>query len=107
MSDMARQLISEKYPNILFICYMTYHLNLITANIIKLDFAKNIFKKYQVIIFFFKTLHYVSATLEENLIKSLTEENNLKYVVKTQPKIFHNASTIKNYSHPSLQRTSI
>ena len=43
--QMARRLISEKYPNILSICCMAHHLNLITNDIIKLDFAKKVFKK--------------------------------------------------------------
>ena len=82
--QMARRLISEKYSNILSIRCMAHHLNLITADIIKLDFAKEIFKKCQAIISFFKTSHRAGAALEEDLIKSLTEGGGLKTSVKTR-----------------------
>jgi len=82
--QMARWLISEKYSNILSIRCMAHHLNLITADIIKLDFAKDIFKKCQAIISFFKTSHRAGAALEEDLIKSLTEGGGLKTSVKTR-----------------------
>jgi hypothetical protein len=80
--QMARRLISEKYPNILSIRCMAHHLNLITADIIKLDFAKEIFKKCQAIISFFKTSHRAGAALED-LIKSLAG-GGLKTSVKTR-----------------------
>ena len=80
----ARQLISEKYPNILSIRCMAHHLNLITTDIIKLDFSKNTFKKCQAIISFFKVLYHSGAALEEDLIKSLTEGDGLKTSVKTR-----------------------
>jgi hypothetical protein len=82
--QMARQLISEKYSNILSVRCMAHHLNLITADIIKLDFAKEIFKKCQSIISFFKTSHRAGAALEEDLIKSLAEGGGLKTSVKTR-----------------------
>ena len=43
--QMARRLISEKYPHILSIRCMAHHINLITSDIIKLEFAKNTIKK--------------------------------------------------------------
>ena len=62
---------------------MAHHLNLITADIIKLDFAKEIFKKCQAIISFFKTSHHAGAALEEDLVKSLAEgSGELKTSVK-------------------------
>jgi hypothetical protein len=61
--QMARRLISEKYPNILSIRCMAHHLNLITTDIIKLEFAKNTLKKCQTIISFFKTSYRAGATL--------------------------------------------
>jgi len=82
--QMARRLISEKYSNILSIRCKAHHLNLITANIIKLDFAKEIFKKCQAIISFFKTSHRAGAALDD-LIKSLAEGGGgLKTSVKTR-----------------------
>jgi hypothetical protein len=82
--QMARGLISEKYPNILSIRCMAHHLNLITSDIIKLDFAKDIFKKCQAIISFFKISHRAGAALQEDLINSLTEGSGLKTSVKTR-----------------------
>ena len=80
--QMARWLISEKYSNILSIRCMAHHLNLITADIIKLDFAKEIFKKCQAIISFFKTSYRAKAVLKD-LIKSLAG-GKLKTSVKTR-----------------------
>ncbi|PKB95795.1 hypothetical protein RhiirA5_436022, partial [Rhizophagus irregularis] len=100
--QMARRLISEN-------------------DIIKLDFAKNTFKKCQTIITFFKTSYRAGAHLQEDIIQSLTKggglktsvktrwssawdccdsiirlENNLKNILETQPEIFHNAISTKN-----------
>ena len=61
--QMARRLISEKYPHILSVCCIAHHLNLITTDFIKLDFAKCTFKKCQTIITFFKTSYRAGACL--------------------------------------------
>ena len=82
--QMARQLISEKYPYILSICCMAHHINLITSDIIKLNFAKNTLKKCQTIITFFKTSYRAGAYLQEDIIQSLTEGGGLKTSVKTR-----------------------
>jgi len=71
--QMARKLISEKYPNILSIRCIAHHLNLITTDLIKLDFAKEIFEKCQTIISFFKTSYRAGAALQEDIIQSLIE----------------------------------
>jgi hypothetical protein len=82
--QMARRLISEKYPNILSIRCMTHHLNLITTDIIKLKFAKDTLKNCQSIISFFKASSRAGSTLQEDLIKSLTKGGGLKTSVKTR-----------------------
>jgi hypothetical protein len=82
--QMARRLISEKYPYILSIRCMAHHINLITSDIIKLNFAKNILKKCQNIITFFKTSYRAGAHLQEDIIQSLTEGGGLKTSVKTR-----------------------
>jgi len=83
--QMARRLISEKYPYILSIRCMAHHVNLITSDIIKLDFAKNTFKKCQTIITFFKTLSYrAGAQLQEDITQSSTKGGGLKTSVKTR-----------------------
>ena len=43
--QLAKQIITKKYPYILPIRCIAHHINLITSNIIKLDFAKLVFKK--------------------------------------------------------------
>ena len=63
---------------------MAYHLNLITTDIIKLDFAKNILKKCQAIISFFKASHRAGAALQDDIISSLTKGGGLKTSVKTR-----------------------
>lgn len=51
--QLAKQIISTKYSHILSIRCIAHHINLITSNIVKLDFAKAVFKKCQTLIFFF------------------------------------------------------
>ena len=82
--QMARRLTSEKYPNILSIRCMAHYLNLITTDIIKLEFAKNTIKKCQSIITFFKTSYRANAGLHEDIIQSLTKGGGLKTSVKTR-----------------------
>ena len=81
---MARRLISEKYPYILSVHCIAHHVNLITSDIIKLEFAKNTFKKCQKIITFFKTSYRAGAFLQEDIIRSLTKGGGLKTSVKTR-----------------------
>ena len=82
--QMARRLISEKYPHILSVRCIAHHLNLITTDLIKLDFARCTFKKCQTIITFFKTSYRAGAALREDIIQSLTEGGGLKSSVKTR-----------------------
>ena len=82
--QMARRLVSEKYPNILSIRCMAHHVNLITTDIIKLDFAKDIFKKCQTIVTFFKTSYRAGAALQDDIIQSMIEGGGLKSSVKMQ-----------------------
>jgi hypothetical protein len=82
--QMARRLISEKYPYILSLRCIAHHINLITTDLIKLDFAKNTFKKCQTIITFFKTSYRAGAFLQEDIIQSLTAGGGLKTSVKTR-----------------------
>ena len=82
--QMARRLISEKYPHILSVHCIAHHLNLITTDLIKLDFAKCTFKKCQTIITFFKTSYRAGAALREDIIQSLTEGGGLKSSVITR-----------------------
>jgi len=82
--QMARRLISEKYPHILSIRCMAHHINLITTDIIKLEFSKNIFRKCQTIISFFKSSYRAGAALQEDIITSLTKGGGLKTSVKTR-----------------------
>ncbi|CAG8728352.1 16588_t:CDS:2, partial [Racocetra fulgida] len=42
--QLAKQIISTKYPYILPIRYIAHHINFITSHIIKLDFTKAVFK---------------------------------------------------------------
>ena len=82
--QMARRLVSEKYPNILSIRCMAHHINLITTDIIKLDFAKDMFKKCQTIVTFFKTSYRAGAALQDDIIQSMIEGGSLKSSVKTR-----------------------
>jgi hypothetical protein len=47
--QMARKVISEKYPHILSIRCMAHHINLITNDIIKLNFAKTHLKNVKLL----------------------------------------------------------
>lgn len=63
---------------------MAHHINLITNDIIKLNFAKNIFKKCQMIITFFKISYRANAQLQEDISQSLTKGGGLKTSTKTR-----------------------
>jgi hypothetical protein len=82
--QMARRLITEKYPNILSVHCMAHHLNLITTDLIKLNFAKSTLRKCQTIITFFKTSYRASVSLQDDIIQSMTEGGGLKTSVKTR-----------------------
>ena len=82
--QLAKQIITEKYLYILPIRCIAHHINLITSNIIKLDFAKLVFKKCQAIISFFKTSYCTGVALRENIINSFIKDRGLKTSVKTR-----------------------
>ena len=82
--QMARRLITEKYPNILSVRCMAHHLNLITTDVIKLEFAKDTLRKCQNIITFFKTSYCAGAALQDDIIQTMTKGGGLKTSVKTR-----------------------
>jgi len=82
--QLAKQIIATKYPYILPIRCIAHHINLITSHIIKLDFAKSVFKKCQTIITFFKTFYHAGAALQEDIIDSFIKGRGLKTSVKTR-----------------------
>lgn len=82
--QLAKQIISTKYPSILPIRCIAHHINLITSHIIKLDFAKGVFKKCQMLISFFKNSYRAGAALQEDIINSFIKGGGLKTSVKTR-----------------------
>lgn len=60
---------------------MAYHLNLVTTDLIKLNFTKNMLRKCQNIITFFKSYH-ADALLYDNIIQFIIKGDSLKTSVK-------------------------
>ncbi|CAG8817556.1 8260_t:CDS:2, partial [Cetraspora pellucida] len=63
---------------------IAHHINLITSHIIKLDFAKGVFKKCQILISFFKNSYHAGAALQEDIVNSFIKDGGLKTLVKTR-----------------------
>jgi hypothetical protein len=82
--QMARRLISQKYPNILSIRCLAHHINLITTDLVKLKFSNNILSKCKKIINFFKKSYRAGAALHEDIINFLVTGGGLKTPVKTR-----------------------
>ncbi|CAG8781221.1 1271_t:CDS:2, partial [Racocetra fulgida] len=82
--QLAIRLISSKYPSIVPIRCIAHLLNLITSDIIKIKFAKNILSKCQVIIKHFRTVYRAGAIFKEELIEQLIIGGGLKSSYKSR-----------------------
>lgn len=79
----AKKKVTEKYPHIMAIRCIAHHINLVTKDIVSIDWAKKTLQKCQQIISFFHGSHRAGAALRNEITKSFAGAN-LKSSVKTR-----------------------
>jgi Protein of unknown function (DUF 659) len=77
----AKRMISEQYKHILPIRCIAHHVNLISTDICKTIFAKNIISKCQKIVKYFKLSHQAGEELRERITKEIKGGGLKTYVV--------------------------
>ena len=81
---LAKKLIADKYPYILPMRCIAHHINLLTNDIMKLDWAAKLITECKKIVTFFKQSHIAGELLREEIIKNLVKGGGLKTHVKTR-----------------------
>jgi hypothetical protein len=81
---LAKQLVHQKFNNIIPIRCISHHINLISTDICKLDFAKSTLKKCMKLVSFFKMSHQANHHLKEKISESMVEGGGLKSYCKTR-----------------------
>ena len=74
-------MISEQYKHILPIRYIAHHVNLISTDICKTIFTKDIISKCQKIVKYFKLSHQAGEELRERITKEIKGSELKTYVV--------------------------
>src|SRR5215213_3852504 len=80
----AKRRVIIKYPHIMAIRCIAHHINLVTKDIISIEWAKQILQKCQKIVSFFHGAHKAGSALREEIISSFCIGGNLKSSVKTR-----------------------
>ena len=80
----AKRKVINKYPHIMAIRCIAHHINLITKDILSIEWAKTTLKRCQKVVSFFHSAHRAGAALREDIINSFTSGGNLKSSVKTR-----------------------
>jgi hypothetical protein len=81
---LAKKIVNEKYEHIMPIRCIDHHINLITTDICKLPFAKELMKKCMQIVKYFKTSHRAGEKLRTEIVEKMIKGGNLKSYVKTR-----------------------
>lgn len=79
----AKRRVMNKYPHIMAVRCIAHHINLITKDILSIEWAKSTLKKCQQIVSFFHNAHRAGAALRDELSNSFSG-GNLKTSVKTR-----------------------
>jgi hypothetical protein len=79
----AKRRIIEKYPSIMAVRCIAHHINLVTKDIISIEWSKKVLQKCQKIISFFHGSHRAGAALCDEIKKSFSG-GNLKSSTKTR-----------------------
>jgi len=80
----AKRRIVNKYPHIMAVRCIAHHINLVTKDIISIEWAKQILQKCQKIVSFFHGAHKAGSALREEIISSFCIGGNLKSSVMTR-----------------------
>ena len=81
---MARRLIKEKYPRIITMWCIAHHLNLISKDICKHEFALSTINKYQTLVLFFLRSHRGMVMLRNSISNLQIKEGGIKTSTKTR-----------------------
>jgi hypothetical protein len=78
----AKRKVMKRYPHIMAVRYIAHHINLVTKDIISIEWAKKVLQKCQKIISFFNSSHRAGAALRSEITSF--SGGNLKSSVKTR-----------------------
>ncbi|RHZ86805.1 hypothetical protein Glove_44g27 [Diversispora epigaea] len=79
---LAKNLVSTKYPHIFPIRCIAHHINLLSSDIIKLNWATNIITCCKKIVTFFKQSYAGGAILQQEIVENMIKGGGLKkYVI--------------------------
>lgn len=81
---LAKNLVSTKYPHIFPMRCIAHHINLLSSDIIKLDWASNIITCCKKIVTFFKQSHSGSAFLQQEIVENIIKGGGLKKYTVTR-----------------------
>jgi len=80
----AKRRLTNKYKHIIAVRCIAHHINLVTKDILTIEWAKKTLQKCQRIVTFFHSVHRAGAALRDEIITSLIFGGNLKSSVKTR-----------------------
>ncbi|GBC24127.2 ribonuclease H-like domain-containing protein [Rhizophagus irregularis DAOM 181602=DAOM 197198] len=80
----AKRIIADTHKHIIPIRCIAHHINLITTDICKTSFAKEVIAKCTKLVKFFKTSHQAGEKLKMSIIDDSVKGGNLKTYVKTR-----------------------
>src|SRR4051794_13162370 len=80
----AKCQVANKYPHILPMRCIAYHIRLISSDICNLSWAKKVLSNCQTIISFFKNSYPAGTALRDEIIHTFTISRNLKTSTKTR-----------------------
>jgi len=101
----AKRRVIEKYPHIMAIRCFAHHINLVTKDIISIEWAKKTLKKCQLVSFFHGSYRAGAALHDE--IKKFFTGANLKSSVKTRWSTFWNVYEAILRLENNIKRVSI
>ena len=81
---LAKNLVHQTYENIISIHCISHHINLLTTDICKLEFAKSTLKKCMKLVRFFKTSHQANYHLRQEIVENMIQGGGLKSYCKTR-----------------------
>ena len=81
---LAKKLISEQYPHIIPMQCIAHHINLLTNDIMKLEWSSKLIKECRKIVKFFTNSHAAGENLREEIINNRIIGGGLKQHVKTR-----------------------
>ncbi|RHZ81944.1 hypothetical protein Glove_116g18 [Diversispora epigaea] len=81
---LAKNLVSTKYPHIFPIQCIAHHINLLSSDIIKLNWATNIITCCKKIVTFFKQSHAGGAILQQEIVENMIKGGGLKKYIITR-----------------------